>query len=310
MTKLNKYSILIFLSIAWGTTWIAIKYSLEGVPPFLGAAARFSIAAICLIVYAGLKKINLKMSRNDFALILLTSVLLYLLDYGLIYWGEQYINAGTTAVFFATFPLFTGLVSNFVFQNEIFQWNKFAGIIIGFIGISIVFYDQLLQTQFEGIVFWASLAIIISAISAALSLVMVKKYLGHIETVSLTLHQMIWGVIMLGGIGFISGETGHITWNFRSLIAIIYMGSICSALAFVLYYVLLKQMSAINLSGIIYITPLVALFFGWLLLNEPITLRIIFGTVITFSGIGVSQARDYHQVWKGKRMLGNNMLRK
>lgn len=302
MTKLNKYSILIFLSIAWGTTWIAIKYSLEGIPPFLGAAARFSVATICLLMYARFKRINLKMSRNDFGLILLTSVLLYLLDYGLIYWGEQYINAGTTAVFFATFPLFTGVVSNFVFQSEAFQWNKFIGLIIGFTGISIVFYDQLLQTQFKGIVFWASFAIIISALSAAFSLVMVKKYLGHIETVSLTLHQMIWGVLLLGGIGFISGESGNFTWNFRSLIAIIYMGSICSALAFVLYYVLLKQMSAINLSGIIYITPLVALFFGWLLLNEPITLRIVVGTVITFSGIGVSQARDYQRVLKEKRI--------
>jgi len=54
--------------------------------------------------------------------------------------------------------------------------------------------------------------------------------------------------------------------------------------------------------GIIYITPLVALFFGWLLLNEPITLRIVAGTVITFSGIGVSQARDYQRVLKEKRI--------
>ncbi len=294
----RKYVTLLFLSFVWGTTWIAIKYSLMGIPPFLGAAARFAVAALCLYLYARWRHISLRLSRADFQMIFITAVLLYLFNYGAIYWGEQYLNAGATAVFFAAFPLFTSVMSNFVLRSEAFQWRKFIGMLIGFAGIAIVFYDQLLQTAFEGMVIWATLAVLFSALSAALSLVMVKKYLSHLETVSLTLHQMLWGILLLGLAGELLGEAAAVRFDWRALGAVIYMGVIASALAFVLYYWLLKEMSAVTLSGIIYITPLVALFIGWLLLDEPLTLRILAGTLVTFAGIAIAQSADYRKLWK------------
>ena len=303
---LQKYAILAFLSFVWGTTWIAIKYSLIGIPPFLGASARFLVALACLLGYAAYKRRSLKISSKDFSMIFISSILLYLLDYGLIYWGEQYINAGATAIFFATFPLFTGVVSNFVFRSEAFQWQKFLGLVIGFLGIAIVFYDQLLQTRFEGMVVWASIAVIISALSAAVSLVMVKKYLSHMETVTLTLHQMIWGVVMLGLIGLLGGELPLIKYHPASIIAVVYMGIVASALAFVLYYYLLKEMSAISVSSIIYITPVVAILIGWVMLNESITPQIITGMLVTFVGIFVSQMKEYQKYLSRKTVQKYN----
>jgi drug/metabolite transporter (DMT)-like permease len=294
LSNLQKILILGFLSFVWGTTWIAIKYSLLGFPPFVGAAARFTVAAVVLYLYALYQSVDMRINnRHDFYFILISSVLLYLLDYGLIYWGEQYINAGATAVLFATFPLFTGVVANFVFHSEPFQLQKYLGLVIGFLGIAIVFYDQLVQTDFNGLVFFAALAIVLSALSAAISLVMVKKYLGHLPTVSLTLHQMIWGVLMLGIVGILLGESHSIQWVTESVLAIVYMGVVASALAFVLYYRILKEMSAITVSSIIYITPIVAIIIGWLLLDEAITKTIIIGMMITFTGIFIAQLNDY-----------------
>jgi drug/metabolite transporter (DMT)-like permease len=301
LSNLHKFLILAFLSFVWGTTWIAIKYSLLGFPPFLGAAARFAVAAVVLYWYALYQRTNMRINRRDFYYIFISSVLLYLLDYGLIYWGEQYINAGATAVLFATFPLFTGVVSNFVFRSESFQWQKYIGLVIGFLGIATVFYDQLVQTNFEGIVFFAALAIVLSALSAAISLVMVKKYLGHLPTVSLTLHQMIWGVLMLGCIGGLLGEHHTTQLLPESILAIVYMGVIASALAFVLYYHVLKEMSAITVSSIIYITPIVAIVIGWLLLDEAITETIVIGMLITFTGIFVAQLNEYRIYLKKSR---------
>ena len=306
VNNLHYYLILAFLSFVWGTTWIAIKYSLLGFPPFLGAAARFAVAAVVLYLYALYRRTNMRISRRDFYYILVSSVLLYLLDYGLIYWGEQYINAGATAVLFATFPLFTGVVANFVFRSESFQWQKYIGLVIGFLGIATVFYDQLVQTNFEGIVFFAALAIVLSALSAAISLVMVKKHLGHLPTVSLTLHQMVWGVLMLGIIGIVMGEHHVIQLLPESILAIVYMGVIASALAFVLYYHVLKAMSAITVSSIIYITPIVAIIIGWLLLDEAITNTIVIGMLITFSGIFVAQLNEYRIFLKQTRQTTIN----
>lgn len=299
-SKFSKILTLIYICFVWGTTWVAIKYTLEGIPPFLGAMARFAIALICLGGYMMIKKIPLKPPKGSFKYLFITAILLYLIDYGLIYWGEQYLYAGATAIFFATFPLFTGVVSNFLFKHEEFQLGKYAGLILGFGGIIIIFYDQLLLTNFSGLVVWASLGIIVSAMAAAVSLVMVKKYLSHVETVSLTFHQMIWGVLSLGVIGVLRGEAAYLEWNIRAIAAVVYLGTFCTAIAFVLYYTLLKKMSAITLSSIIYVTPLVAIVAGWLLLDEIITLRIIVGTIIIFCGIAISQIQDRRMVIKQK----------
>jgi drug/metabolite transporter (DMT)-like permease len=303
MNKSNelKMGILVFLCLLWGTTWIAIKYTLEGIPPFLGAMFRFVVAVMFLYLYARMKGLPLKVEKQYFKYIFISAILLYLFDYGLIYWGEQYLYAGVTAVFFATFPLFTGLVSNFVYKNESFEWSKFVGLVLAFGGITLIFYDQLLVTEFSGLVFWASAAIILSALSAAFSLVMVKKYLSEVPTVALTLHQMLWGVFILGIIGLLGGEAANIHLTTRVVLSVFYLGAIGSALAFVLFYSLLKEMSAITLSSIIYVTPLVAIFVGWILLNETITLRIIAGTFIIFSGIAVSQLKEYKKASRNRR---------
>lgn len=300
--KLLTLAIVAFLCTVWGTTWIAIKYSLEGIPPFLGAMARFCVALAILFVFARLKGISLALPGRHFKYVFWSALLLYLFDYGLIYWGEQYLYAGVTAVFFATFPLFTGLVSNFIFKNEAFRWGKFAGLLLAFAGIAVIFYDQLLATDFSGMVAWASLGIIAGAFGGAVSLVMVKKYLSNVQSVSLTLHQMVWGVIILGITGLLRGEASNIHLTVRSGLAVVYLGAFGSALAFVLYYSLLKKMSAITVSSIVYVTPVIAILVGWLLLDETITLRIALGTLVIFGGIAISQLPEYRKMFHGKKL--------
>ena len=156
----------LFLCFVWGTTWVAIKITLEGFPPFLGAMFRFSIAVVLLFVYAKLNKISLKLNRKEFWIISISAFLMYPIDYGLIYWGEQYLSAGVTAIFFATFPLFTGIWVIVFFRDEKFNWKKALGLIIAFIGIFIVFLDQLFLAQFNKmIVYGFLLAFILSSTS-------------------------------------------------------------------------------------------------------------------------------------------------
>ena len=281
--------VFILLSIIWGTTWVAIKVTLEGIPPFMGAALRFMIAVLLLFIYSRFKKTSLKLNKSDFKLLFISAILLYTLDYGLIYWGEQYLSAGVTSIFFATMPLFITIFSNFIFKNEIFNWIKFSGVILGFWGVLIIFYDQLLVTNFNFLVSMAVLAIIVSSASAALATIIVKKYLNHINSVPLTLHQIVWGVISLLAISLVSGEINYIQINTRVAIAVIYLGAFGSAVAFVMFYWLLKKTSAISLSFIVYITPVVALIADWLFFGETIAVKTFIGMLLIFSGIFLAQ---------------------
>ena len=288
-----RHASFVFLCLVWGTTWVAIKITLEGMPPFFGAAARFLVAALVLFLFAKAKKISLALDKKYMQIIGISAFLMYVFDYGLVYWGEQYLTAGVTAIFFATFTLFTTVWSNFIFKSEHFRWNTFLGIVIGFIGILIVFYDQLLVTDFSKMVIWGSLAIIVGAAGGAMAVVIIKKYAHDVNPVSITLHQMLYGLVFLVVLGLLVDDVHSIKLSPRIITAIVYLGIFGSALAFSVYYWMLKNMSAITLSTVIYITPIVAIIFDFLILGEKISLQAIIGTAVIFVGIAFSQQHQW-----------------
>ncbi len=274
--------IFILLCGIWGTTWMAIKFSLDGLPPFLGAGLRFSIAVILLFLFARWKGISLKIDRIHFRYILLSAFFMYVLDYGFIYWGEQYLTAGVTAIFFATFPIFTGIWATFLFRSEKFRLNKFLGLLLGFAGIFIVFYDQLLQTRFDTAIILGTAAVVLGAAGGAMAVVIVKKYLDAVNSVTLSFYQMLTGVLFLVSIGLITENPETIRMTPRVWAAVIYLGGVGSAFAFALYYWLLKQVSAITLSLIIYVTPIIATMVDFLVFGEIIHLRTLGGMAVIF----------------------------
>lgn len=288
---MNKILGLIFLCLVWGSTWVAIKMTLEGFPPLLGAAARFTAATIVLFIYLKMKRLSLKTTAREFRLLLATAFLMYVMDYGMIYWGEQYLSAGVTAILFSTFAIFTALQSNFLFKNEAFSPKRFIGLLIGFSGVVLVFYDQVVSTHFDLMVILASLAILVSAVSAAMSTVIVKKYLPRMNAIQITFHQLAWGTVFLGILGLALEDPSSIHLSTRALTSVLYMGIVASAAAFVLYYNLLSQMSAISLSLIIYIIPVVALLSDYFFFGELLSIRSLIGMIVIFSGIWMSRER-------------------
>lgn len=282
---------LIALCLIWGTTWQAIKISLEGIPPFTGAGLRFVIASVFLLIIILFRRSSLYANKREIRLLLLVAVLTYFIDYGLIYWGEKYLSAGVTAVFFATFPLFTAIFTNFVFKNEHFNWIKYLGLLIGFSGITIVFLDQLLITSFNSKIILSSSGIIIAAISAAIATVIIKKHLTHINPFTLSLYQMAPGALFLLSFGCLSENLDAIQLSAKVVMAVFYLAVIGSAVTFVIYYHLLKHMSAITLSTIIYVTPIVALVADYLFFHEVPPIRTLLGAGLIFLGIWTTQMR-------------------
>jgi drug/metabolite transporter (DMT)-like permease len=295
-------AVFLFLCILWGTTWIAIKISLEGFPPFTGASIRFAMALCILFPYVRWNKVSLRINKNQIAPLSLSALLMYVFDYGLIYWGEQHLSAGVTAIFFATFALFTALWANFVFRNERFRSNKLVGLLLGFAGIVMVFYDQLIITHFSSGVIAGSTAVVLGAAGGALSVVIVKKYLTGISSTALAFNQMLIGLGFLAAIALLFESRPTAIAPLKIWLAILYLGGVGSALAFGLYYWLLQQMSAITLSLIIYITPVIALIADFLYYGTVIHYRSVIGMVVIFLGIALTQSDAwYYLVWKRAR---------
>jgi drug/metabolite transporter (DMT)-like permease len=282
---LARYVAFASVAIIWGTTWVAIKLSLQGYPPLIGAMLRFVFAIAMLGLYSRVTRLSLALPRTTTLWVVVTAILVYVIDYGLVYWGEQYLNAGVTAILFAVVPLATTLGSAFAFRTERFRYRQLAGVFVGLLGIVAVFLDPLVATGFSVKVTLAAVAIVVAAMAAAFNIVIAKRHLMLVGAVPLTLHQMLWGTLGLGIISAITGEWRHVHYSLGATMAVLYLGLAGSAAAFVMYYSLLRTMRASTLSTISYVTPLVAVFSGWIILNESITLRVGSGVVAIFVGL-------------------------
>ena len=146
--------------------------------------------------------------------------------------GTTGASAGVTAISFATFALFTALWSNFVFRNERFRANKLIGLLLGFAGIVVVFFDQLIITHFSSRVIAGSAAVVLGAAGGAMSIVIVKKYLTNINPASLAFNQMLMGFVFLGLIALLFEPRPTTVASLKIWLAILYLGGVGSALAF------------------------------------------------------------------------------
>ncbi len=215
--------------------------------------------------------------------ILIPGFFMYYLSYSLIYWGEQYINSGLTAVLFATLPFFVALFATLFLKEEKLNIFRLLGLIIGFSGILLIFWESL-NFKGENLVS-GMLGIVLSACFSAYASVRVKRDLHSVEPVVISVFQMGLGTVLLLGSGFLFEKITDFKLTYKSAGALLYLSFFGSAFAFMSYYWLLKRIEVTKLSLIAFITPIVALILGWLILGESISGYLISGTVLVIIGI-------------------------
>lgn len=273
------------LCFIWGSTWLAIKIGLEDSPPFLSAGLRFGIAGVILALIIKLKGVSVSYGRRTWLLMVLSGILIGL-GYAAIYWGEQYIPSGLTAVLFATLPLFVALFAHFTLREERLSISKIAGIIVGFGGVVLIFSDSL-SMETEATWWGASALLLSSAVLAAIN-ILVKREFHQVNPVVLTAVQMGSGAVLLLLSGAIWERIGDFLITPNSVGALLYLSLVGTVFAFAIYYWLMKRIQVTRISLIILITPVVAVLLGWFLLEEAMNLKMIAGSGLVLAGVALA----------------------
>ena len=117
----------VVLCLIWGSTWLAIKVGLAGVPPFLAAGLRFLLSAALVGVVLAVRRKPLRLTHDDMVCVLSLGILVFWLDYAAVYWAEMRISSGLTAILFSTMPLMTALLSRFWTHSETLSNRKLLG---------------------------------------------------------------------------------------------------------------------------------------------------------------------------------------
>src|SRR3954465_13174068 len=138
-TRALTWAVLALLILIWSTTWAVIRVGLRGIPPFTGVALRFALAAAVLLALVPVFGVKLGREPHERRLWWVNALLTFIVPYGLVYWGEQWLPSGLTAVIFATMPLLTALTAHFVLPAERLTARAVAGILLGFGGIAVIF---------------------------------------------------------------------------------------------------------------------------------------------------------------------------
>jgi drug/metabolite transporter (DMT)-like permease len=276
----------LLLCVIWGSTWLFIKIGLEDLPPVSFAGIRFVIASLILLSIALWRSRGLPRSMRDWGLMALTGVLSFGLNYGLLFWGEQYVSSGLAAVLQTTIPAFGLVIAHLHLPAERMTVESVCGVALGVLGVAIIFSNQL---TIEGtLALWGSAAIVVGAFGAAYSNVLVKARGGHLDPAMLAAGQMSFGLVPLLLIGrFTEGSPLRFHWTTMAVVSLLYLVLVGSVIAFLLYYWLVRHMDVTKTMLISLVTPLVAVTLGMIVLDERLSWRTVLGAACIMSGIGL-----------------------
>jgi drug/metabolite transporter (DMT)-like permease len=276
----------LILAVIWGTTWIFIKIGLGDLPPITFAAARFLLAVVILFPVIRIQKIPLPRARAEWKLIALTGVLQFSLNYSMVFWSEQYISSGLAAVLQATITVF-GLGLAWIFlPNERITKLKIAAVVIGIIGVAVIFIDQL---RIESVMAFAgSVAIVIGAYAAAQASILVKAKGTAIHPASLVFSQMICGLPLILIYAFVTeGNPLSHNWSWQAIGCVLYLTLAGTIAAFWLYYWLLARIESTKAMMISLVTPLLAVIIGNIFLGETLPQQTLFGGLLILASIAL-----------------------
>jgi drug/metabolite transporter (DMT)-like permease len=270
------------LCFVWGSTWLAIKVGLASLPPFTFAGLRFLVAWALFLVYMLARRIRFPKDRVAWKVMIFLGLTQIAVPYALVFWGEQYVTAGLTAILFATLPFFVAAFAHFMVPGERLTACKIVGMIVSFTGVAIIFSQDLILT-FNSLLGGA--AVLASSGIAGLANVVGKKYSEYINTtVNVVVQTGIGALLLLAG-GILVERGLPLTFGPESVFAILYLAAAGSAYGFLALYWLFTRMEVTRISLFTFITPIVAVGLGWLLLGEGVAPAIGVGGALILVGV-------------------------
>jgi drug/metabolite transporter (DMT)-like permease len=276
----------------WGSTFYAIRVGVHEVPPLLLAAGRFTIAGLILLVWAVAQGERLPRGA-EWAATAIVALLIFVIDYGILFWAEERVPSGTAAVILATIPAFMALAEIIFLRTERLSLRLGAALLIGLAGV-VVLVDPTLGLGGAPVYTLGAAGLLVSAVSWSVAAVLSKKLPMPSSKVMSAAAQMLVGGLMLcivaaaagEGRGFRPGAVSDGAW-----LALAYLIVAGSIVGFTAYTWLIHHQSPTKVGTYAYVNPVVAVVVGHFLGAEVLDLRTVLGTVLVLVSVIVITTR-------------------
>jgi len=283
--RLLAFAVIYFV---WGSTFLAIRIGVLEVPPLLFAAMRFFVAGVALFGWMIARGEPIP-NRREWRSIFFLAFLIFLVDYGLLFWAEQRVPSGIAAVMMATIPLFMALSEIMLLQTQRLTGRLAAALALGIAGV-VVLVSRSLNLGGAPVDRSGAIALIIGAISWSVASVLTRKLpLPSSKSVS-SGAQMLIGGVLLALAAAVLGEfqSFHPSSVSRGAwLALLYLIVAGSIIGFTAYVWLIHHESPTKVGTYAYVNPVVAVLIGNFLAGEPLGRRTIVGTLLVLTAVVV-----------------------
>jgi drug/metabolite transporter (DMT)-like permease len=281
------------LCLIWGSTWLVIKMGLEDAPPLWSAALRFilAVALLCGINYVAKQRYPIGW-RNKWRAAW-PGIFTFFGSYALTYMGEDYISSALAAILFAVFPFFVMALMPLMVKTERVGIMSLVGALVGFIGAVFIFAEPV---QVESSALIGMIFLILSPICAAFGSVSVKAYLHNEPVFPMITLQMSVGAILMTLAAVIFEPLSDFRITTASVGAIVFLAIVGSIISFGSYFWLLKQLRLVTMSMIALITPVVAMFMGYIFLKEKLTIENYIGAALVLMGVAIVNIKQTRKI--------------
>ncbi|HET7106826.1 MAG TPA: EamA family transporter [Candidatus Acidoferrum sp.] len=270
----------------WGSTYYAIRVGVREVPPFLLAGMRFLIAGAGLYGWTRIRG-QRGPSRGEWGSIAVVAFLIFVMDYGLVFWAEQRVASGLTAVMMATIPAFMALAEIFILKTQRLTIRLAAALLVGLGGVGVL-VSRSLDLGGAPIDRMGAAGLILGAVSWSIASVLSRKLPMPEAKVMSSGAQMLAGGVFLAVISCALGEYRNFhpgSVSRGAWIALVYLIVAGSIIAFTAYVWLLHHESPTKVGTYAYVNPVVAVVLGYFLGGEELGARTVLGTVFVLVSV-------------------------
>jgi len=285
--RTRTYSIQLALAFAaiylvWGSTYLGIRYAVETIPPLVAAGIRHSVAGTILLAWAWAR--GFRPTRAHWISGIIVGALFFLIGHGSLHWAEQYVGSGLAALLIATEPMFILVLAWSMGQQRISRLSA-LGLGLGVLGVAMLTGAELTAkgSSLAGVV-----AVLVGSFAWSAGVVISPKVKLPNDALGRTALPTICGAVMLLAAATLTGEFHATHWasiSLRSMLGLAYLIVFGSVVAFTAYTWLLQRCPPALVATHTYANPVVAVFLGWLLASEPLTMRVVLASVAILGAI-------------------------
>ena len=283
--------------IVWGSTFLAIRFAVETIPPLITAAMRHLLAGSALFAWAWSR--GFRPTRRDWYGSAVLGLFFFLIGHGTLHWAEQVVPSSLAALLVATEPLWITLLSFATSYKQTLNAANVSGLVLGFVGVIVLTTDNTLLSHSASLV--GIIVLVLGTISWCIGMIYSKRSRSlPANPLARSAMAMMIGSWMLLAAAGMTGEFNDFHWSAvstSSFIGLLYLVIFGSLITFTAYTWLLQRCSPALIATHTYVNPVIAVFLGWAVAHENLTGRMLVAAVlvivsVVFVSVGHSEVRE------------------